>query len=50
MLLLLAGLILGVWLLGRSPRLEGAGEAPAAGSAVQAWVDGKRVDSYLKED
>ena len=46
MLLLIAGLILGLWLYNRAPRLEGAGEAEPA---VSAFVDGKQADAYVKE-
>ena len=46
MLLLIAAVIFGVWLYNRAPRLEGASET---GSAVHAYIDGKRVDSYVKE-
>ena len=45
MLILIVGLIFGVWLFNRAPRLEGASE-----TTVRAYVDGKPVNSYVKED
>ncbi len=45
MLLLIIGLIFGVWICTGRPRLE-----EPSGTSVRAWVDGKRVDSYVKED
>lgn len=52
MLLLFAALILGVFLFGRSPRLERSPDASAETSkpVVRAYVDGKPVKSYLKEE
>ena len=47
MLLLIIGLILGVLLYNHAPRLEGAAKA---NTSVCAYVDEKRVDSYVKED
>ena len=46
MLLLIAGLMIGLWLYNRAPRLEAADSA----DAVQAYVDGKRADAYVKEN
>ena len=46
MLLLIVGLIFGIWLFNRAPRLEAAD----ASTTVRAYVDGKRVDSYVKEN
>ena len=52
MLLLIIFLVLGALLLSGSPRLErGTGAyMEASKPAVRAWVDGKPVKSYLKED
>ena len=47
MLLLIVGLVIGVLLYNRAPRLEGVS---GTNTSVRAWVDGKRVDSYVKED
>ena len=47
MLLLIVGLIIGVWLCTKAPRLEGTAES---GVSVSAYVDGKRVDSYVKDE
>ena len=44
MLLLMAALIIGILMYNRTSRLEGSSDS------VRAWVDGKRVDSYVKED
>ncbi len=49
MLLLIAAVVLGVFLFSRSPRLEEAPEG-TAGKTVHAFVDGKPVESYLKEE
>ena len=49
MLLLIAAVVLGVFLFSRNPRLEEASEG-TAGKAVHACVDGKPVESYLKEE
>ncbi len=49
MLLLLGiALVFGVFLLGRSPRLESSAGRDAA-KTVRAYVDGKPVHSYVKE-
>ena len=54
MLFLIAAVIFGVFLLSRSPRLEGVSDVRAhveeKNSTVRAYVDGKPVKSYLKED
>lgn len=47
MLILIAALVLGVFLFRNSPRLEAPAET--ADTAVQAYVDGKPVKSYVKE-
>ena len=47
MVLLLIGVMIGIWLYRRSPRLEGATDSSAA---VRAYVDGKRTEAYVKED
>lgn len=47
MLLLIAALIMGILMYNRTSRLEGSSDS---GTSVRAWVDGKRVDSYVKED
>lgn len=47
MLLLIVGLMIGVLLCGRQPRLDGTVESD---TSVRAYVDGKRVNSYVKED
>jgi hypothetical protein len=47
MLLIIVGLLAGVLLFARMPRLERAAENDAS---VRAYVDGKRVESYVKED
>ena len=44
MLLLIVGLMIGVLLYNRAPRLEGAS---GTNTFVRAWVDGKRVDSCV---
>jgi len=53
MLFLIAVVIFGFFLFGRSPRLERSTEAKAYVEAtepvVRAYVDGKPVKSYLKE-
>ncbi len=46
MLLLIVGLIFGVLLYSRHPRLAKADDSH---KAVRAWVDGKPVESYVKE-
>jgi hypothetical protein len=53
MLILIAALVIGVFLFGRSPRLERSRAAcveAAQPAVVRAYVDGKPVKSYLKED
>jgi hypothetical protein len=52
MLILIAAVILGVFLVSRNPRLERSPGAyvEATKPAVRAYVDGKPVKSYLKED
>ena len=45
MLLLIVGVLFGVWLYNRAPRLEAADSA----TSVRAYVDGKRADAYVKE-
>ena len=52
MLLLIVAVIFGVFLFSRSPRLErSSGDyVEAAKPVVRAYVDGKPVKSYLKED
>ena len=47
MLFLMIGLIIGIFLWNRTPRLESPADP---GTTVRAYVDGKRVDSYVKED
>ena len=51
MLFLIVALICGVWMLGRSPRLERspAARVEATKPAVRAYVDGKPVKSHLME-
>ena len=52
MLILLAALVLGVFLVSRAPRLERASGTDTEvwiRPDVRAWVDGKPVKSYLKE-
>ena len=46
MWLLIAGLIRGFWLYNIGLRLE-AEDSPAT---VRVYIDGKRMDAYLKED
>ncbi len=46
MLLIIVALIAGLWLYSKSPRLEAAD----TGRSVHACVDGKRVESYVKEE
>ena len=48
MLLLIAMLALGALLLTGVPRLADASEA-RSGKEVRAYIDGKPVDSYVKE-
>ncbi len=48
MLLLITLLALGALYLTRSPRLAEASELRSE-KQVEAYIDGKRVDSYLKE-
>ncbi len=48
MLLLIAGLIVGVLLYRKNLRLEGVSDM-TANRTVHAYVDGKPVDSYVKE-
>ena len=52
MLLLMIAVIFGVILFSRSPRLDRSSGvcAEAAKPAVRAYVDGKPVKSYLKEE
>ncbi len=47
MLLLVVGLMISVLLCSRQPRLDGTAESD---TSVRAYVDGKLVDSYVKED
>lgn len=49
MLLIIAGLILGVFLYRRILRLEGTGSDVVQEATVRAYVDGKPVRTYLKE-
>ncbi len=53
MLLLIVAVIFGVFLVSRSPRLEGASDVRAyvegKKPVVRAYVDGKPVKTYLKE-
>ncbi len=49
MLILLAVLAVGVFLLNRAPRLESSAAEVNANPAVRAYVDGKPVKSYLLE-
>ena len=48
MLLLIAMIALGVFYLSRAPRLAEAPDARPKG--VRAYIDGKPVDSYVKEN
>lgn len=47
MLLLIVGLIMGILICSRTPRLEGTSDSD---TPVHAYVDGKRVNSYVKEN
>ncbi len=49
MLLIIAGLILGVFLYRRTLRLEGTASDAIRETTVRAYVDGKPVRTYLKE-
>ncbi len=49
MLILIASLVFGTLLLARTPRLASASEADSQ-KKVRAYVDGKPVDSYVKEE
>lgn len=49
MLLLIAMLTFGVMLLTRTPRLAEASEGRSE-KEVRAYIDGKPVDSYVKEE
>ena len=46
MLLLMMGLVLGLWLYNRAPRLQAAD----SDTSVRAYVDGKPAEAYVKED
>lgn len=47
MLLLIVGLLIGILFWSNVPRLKDTAES---GVSVRAYVDGKRVDSYVKEE
>ena len=47
MLLVIAALVFGVYLYRKNLRIEGASARPS--KPVRAYVDGKPVDSYVKE-
>ena len=49
MLILIAALVFGTLLFTRAPRIASASEADPR-KKVRAYVDGKPVDSYIKED
>ena len=49
MLVLIVAVAVGMLLLTRTPRLASASEADSR-KKVHAYVDGKPVDSYVKED
>ena len=47
MLFLMIGLIIGIFLWSRTSRLESPADQE---TTVRAYVDGKKVDSYVKEN
>ena len=49
MLILIVVLVSGMLLLARAPRLASASDADSR-KKVRAYVDGKSVESYVKED
>ena len=49
MLILIAVIVFGTLLLAGAPRLAAASEADSR-KKVRAYVDGKPVDSYVKEE
>jgi len=49
MLILIVALAVSALLLSRSPRLAAASEVRSE-KEVRAYIDGKPVDSYVKED